>query len=222
MSNLAPPTPTRATCPLQTLQRTCIWQLFMACPALEDITVEVDHRSVLGWAAKLVDQIRDLQFTHSLALRLQSLELISRAEVQLYSLWCAVLTASICSTSSMSQAPRIRRATASVSVYAVDCLESNIRRCLCDTSLPRWSCPHYVCHSPRDPPCQRQLVQSRMCRFGCAPSISAFFPPLHVTLRAPVISFPADSIACMANKACWTVERLTLCARSIRLNHWAG
>ena len=53
-----------------------------------------------------------------------------------------------------------------------------------------------------------------------APVIAAFFPPLHVILRAPAVTFPADSIACMATEACWTVERLTLCARSIRLNHW--
>ena len=83
----------------QTLQRTCIWQLLEACPGLEELAVEVNHRTVSGWAPKIVHQIRDLQLTHSLALRLHSLEVICRSEVELYSLWCVPVAAnslSIC------------------------------------------------------------------------------------------------------------------------------
>ena len=90
MSNLAPPTLTRPTCPLQTLQRTCLWLLFGSCPALEELAVEVEHRTVPGWAPKLVHQIRDLQLSHSLALRLHSLEVVGRSEVELHNLWCDV------------------------------------------------------------------------------------------------------------------------------------
>ena len=43
--------------------------------------------------------------------------------------------------------------------------------------------------------------------------------PLHVIVRAPGITLPADSPAVMVDKDCWTVDRLTLRARSFIVNH---
>ena len=74
---------------MQTLQRTCLWQIILACSKLEQITLEVSPHTVAGWAPKLVHQIRDAQLLYSMALQLHSVELVSKSAVELFSLWCA-------------------------------------------------------------------------------------------------------------------------------------
>ena len=82
--------------------------------------MEVGHRSVSGWAPKLVHQIRDLQLRQSLALGLHTLEVISRAEVELYSLWCAISLHLHSMFATVSKAPASRgRAFADISALAV-------------------------------------------------------------------------------------------------------
>ncbi len=58
-----------------------------------------------------------------------------------------------------------------------------------------------------------------MSRFGPAPCIGYALPPLHIILRAPGITLPADSPAVMVDEGCLTVERLTLRAGSFIINN---
>ena len=57
-------------------------------------------------------------------------------------------------------------------------------------------------------------------RFGSPPGVLR--SPLHVTVRAPVITFPAACAANMIRQDIWTVGRLTLRASRIQLVQWEG
>lgn len=61
------------------------------------------------------------------------------------------------------------------------------------------------------------MVSLATRRFGSPPRAADTSLPLHVVLRAPSISFRADNPASLATSNMWTVERLTLHAKSFVL-----
>ena len=73
---------------MQVLQCSCIRKVLLACPLLEQLTVELGHRGtyasgVANWAAVLVRAIQDAQRGNALASALRRLELRCRSCVTL-------------------------------------------------------------------------------------------------------------------------------------------
>ena len=76
--------------PAQMLTRRCVRQLLLACPVIEELAMEVTRSNVQAWATHVERIMKNSPWPlGSRAPPLRHLELVTRGQLDLQTLWCA-------------------------------------------------------------------------------------------------------------------------------------